>query len=334
MHQYLQRDTRAVITEELFGDRIVRFLYSRVRERAPRLFELALGHRISSLLGFMNFDLPLAPVLLGNRRFLARCGVDLSECCEPPEYFTTPRRIFERRIDYKRCRPMPDDDAVLCPADARLLLGSLATESAILIKDKFFSYPQLLSFDKVDWHQVFAGGDFAIFRLTPDKYHYNHLPVSGKVVDFYHIDGLHHSCHPEAVMAVATPYSSNERVVTIIDSDVPGGSGVGLVAMIEVTALMIGGVEQCYSEEGYADPRPIKQGMFLRRGYPKSRYRPGSSTDILLFEPRRIRFAPDLLQARQSPGVRSLYALDGASGLTEIDVQVRSLLALPTTDDR
>ncbi|MDZ7641476.1 MAG: hypothetical protein U5J62_05570 [Desulfurivibrio sp.] len=72
MHQYLQRDSRVVITEELFADRIVRFLYSRVRERAPKLFELALGHRISSLLGFLNFDLPLAPALLGNRRSLAR----------------------------------------------------------------------------------------------------------------------------------------------------------------------------------------------------------------------------------------------------------------------
>ncbi len=330
MHQYLRRDSRAVITEELFGDRIVRFLYSRVRERAPKLFELALGQRVSSLLGFLNFDLPLAPILLGNRLFLARCGVDLAECLEPPDYFTTPRRIFERRIDYRRCRPIPgNDDAVLCPADARLIMGSLALDSALLIKDKFFAYPQLLGSDKVDWHKVFAGGDFAIFRLTPDKYHYNHLPVSGKVVDFYHIDGCHHSCHPEAVVTVATPYSSNERMVTIIDSDVPGGSGVGLVAMIEVTALMIGRVEQCYSEEGYADPRPVKPGMFLRRGCPKSRYRPGSSTDILLFEPRRIRFAPDLLQIRQGPGPRSLYALDGTPGLREIDVPVRSLLALP-----
>jgi hypothetical protein len=31
------------------------------------------------------------------------------------------------------------------------------------------------------WLPAFDRGDFAIFRLTPDKYHYNHVPVSGEV---------------------------------------------------------------------------------------------------------------------------------------------------------
>ena len=52
---------------------------------------------------------------------------------------------------------------------------------------------------------------------------------------------------PGAVVALVTPYSKNSRVVTIIDTEVPGGTGVGLVAMIEVVALMIGEVVQCYS---------------------------------------------------------------------------------------
>jgi phosphatidylserine decarboxylase len=41
------------------------------------------------------------------------------------------------------------------------------------------------------------------------------------------------------------PYSKNKRVVTIIDTDVEGGTGIGLVAMIEVVALMIGDIVQC-----------------------------------------------------------------------------------------
>ncbi|MDZ7641477.1 MAG: phosphatidylserine decarboxylase [Desulfurivibrio sp.] len=189
-----------------------------------------------------------------------------------------------------------------------------------LIKDKFFAYPQLLGFDKVAWQRVFAGGDFAIFRLTPDEYHYNHLPVSGKVVDFCHLDGLHHSCHPEAVMAVATPYSSNERVVTIIDSDVPGGSGVGLVAMIEVTALMIGRVEQCYGGEGYADPRPVEAGDASCGGAaPEVSVPAGEQAPIiLLFEPRRIEVCPrTCCKPGRAPERAASIALDGASGLTE-----------------
>ena len=96
LHQYVHRASGEVLTEQLFGDRIVNLLYSETRERAPAVFRALTGKRMSSLLGWANFDLPLAPRLLGNRRFLAKTGVDLGECVEPPEYFTTPRRIFER----------------------------------------------------------------------------------------------------------------------------------------------------------------------------------------------------------------------------------------------
>ena len=37
-HQYVERSAGRVLDEALFGDRVVRFLYSRTRERAPALF--------------------------------------------------------------------------------------------------------------------------------------------------------------------------------------------------------------------------------------------------------------------------------------------------------
>jgi hypothetical protein len=56
------------------------------------------------------------------------------------------------------------------------------------------------------------------------------------------------------------------------------------VAMVEVVAMMIGDMRQCYSSYLYDEPEDIKIGMWLERGCPKSLYRPGSSTTILLFE--------------------------------------------------
>ena len=120
-----------------------------------------------------------------------------------------------------------------------------------------------------------------MFRLTPEKYHYNHNPVSGKVVDFYQIPGSYHACNPNAVVSVMTPYSKNKRVVTIIDSDVPGGNRVGLVAMIEVAALMIGDIHQCYSEKRYDNPVPIGSGMFVKRGVPRVFSAPGRARSCL-----------------------------------------------------
>ena len=262
-HAYVERETERVVDEQFFGDRVVRFLYSRARESAPAMFRVLTGRRMSSPLGTLQFDLPLAPRLLGSRKFMHDCGVDLAECVDPLEHFDTPRKIFERRIRYWDCRPMSDDESeVVSPADARMIVGSLAAESHLFLKDKFFDLAELLGAGS-RWVDSFRGGDYAIFRLTPDKYHYNHTPVAGRVVDFYEVSGTYHSCHPAAVVEMVTPLSKNKRVVTIFDTNVPGGTGIGRLAMIEVVALMIGEVRQCYSAFEYRDPRPVERGQLL-----------------------------------------------------------------------
>jgi phosphatidylserine decarboxylase len=187
-------------------------------------------------------------------------------------------------------------------------------------------YEQLLGPNRHRWLNAFAGGDFVIFRLIPDQYHYNHTPIAGKVVDFYEIAGLYHSCNPGAVVTAVTPYSMNKRVVTIFDTDVTGGSQVGLVAMIEVVALMIGEIVQRYSEERYDKPCEIIRGMFVRKGVPKSLYRPGSSTDILIFQKDRIHFAQDILLNRLHGEAQSRFTLGFGVNLVETDVKVRSLI--------
>ncbi len=328
-HQYVDRTHGSVVTEELFGDWAVRFLYSTARENSATLFRALTSSVASRALGFFQFDWPFTSRLLGNRGFLERCGVDLDECLDPPDAFVTPRHVFERRIRYWDCRPLPDDPAcVVSPADARALVGSLADESTLFLKGKFFETEELLGSHKPAWRDAFADGDYAIFRLTPDRYHYNHVPVSGRVLDYYPLSGSFHACNPGAVVEMVTPYSKNGRVVTVIDTDVPGGTGVGLVAMIEVVALMIGEVVQCYSRERYADPSVVFPGQWLERGQPKSLYRPGSSTDVLLFQPGRVRFADDLVANQRHPNARSRFSLAFEFPLVETDVRVRSPIAL------
>src|SRR5262249_234423 len=153
----------------------------------------------------------------------------------------------------------------------------------------FFDYEELIG-SHVRWLEHFRDGGFAVFRLTPDQYHYNHLPVSGVVVDFYEIGGEYHSCNPSAVVELVPPSSHNRRTVTVIETDVTHGSGVGLVAMIEITALMVGDLVQAYSEREYDSPIGMQAGMFVRKGCPKSIFRPGSSTDVLVFQKDRVQF--------------------------------------------
>ncbi len=131
---------------------------------------------------------------------------------------------------------------------------------------------------------------------------------------------------PGAVVALVTPFSKNRRVVTIIDTDVPGGTGIGLVAMIEVVALMIGDIVQAYSETQYENPRLVESGMFLEKGLPKSLYRPGSSTDVVLFQQGRIKFAEDLLRNLRLYGVQSRFSKGFGRPLVETDLKVRSTI--------
>jgi phosphatidylserine decarboxylase len=205
-------------------------------------------------------------------------------------------------------------------------LGSFQETSTLVLKEKFFDYEELIGANKAEWLDAFTGGDFAVCRLTPEKYHYNHMPVTGMVRDFYENDGSYHSCNPAAVLTLATPYSKNKRIVTIVDTDVPGGTGVGLVAMIEVVALMIGDIAQRYSEERYHDPRDIQPGMFLQRGCPKSLFRPGSSTTVLLLQQNRVEFSGDLVRNRFRSDVESRYSFGLGRPLVETEVKVRSTI--------
>lgn len=325
-HQYIQRETGNVRTERLYMDRVVRFFYSEVREQASVMQRWLTGSGSSRLLGYLNYDTRWGSHAC--RRFVENNGLDLAECLEDPSRFDTVRKFFERKIKYWQYRPLPENESsIVAPADARVVVGSLSETSKLFLKGKFFSYDELVARDKPEWLQAFRDGDFAIFRLTPEKYHYNHTPVAGIVEDYYEIPGRYHSCNPSAITRVITPYSKNKRVVTIINTDVPGGTRIGRVAMIEIVALMIGEIVQCYSRHHYLNPLPIRKDMFVQRGCPKSLFRPGSSTTLLLFEKNHIHFAEDLLQNQTHPTAESRFSLPFGRTLVETDVQVRSSIA-------
>ncbi len=328
MHQYIDRETSRVITESLIADRMINTIYSTIRENSSVLFNLLTSARTSDLLRIFNYDNPIVSRSSNMKKIIADLNINLDECVRDARELNSPRKLFERQIKYWDCRPMSDVPGhVVSPADSRVLVGSFAEDSIILLKEKFFEYEELVGPEKHEWLSAFRNGDFAVFRLTPDKYHYNHTPVSGEVVDFYEIDGCYHSCNPTAVVSCATPYSKNKRTVTVIDTDVKGGSGIGPVMMIELVALMIGEIRQCYSEVKYENPSSIRPGMFVRMGVPKSLFRPGSSVDILIFQPDRIEFCPDIMQNLERTDVVSRYSRKFQQSLVETDVKVRSMVA-------
>ncbi len=332
-HQYIDRATGNVVREHLLANSVVSALYSPALEKAPLVTRLASSRYVSRVLGYLNYDNVLSSRATGMLRFLRDSGIQLSEFVGNLSEYDTARKIFERQIRYWNCRPMPENSrAVVCPADARALVGSMEESSGLYLKQKFFSFPELLG-DDSPWRSSFEGGDYAVFRLTPEKYHYAHSPVSGRILDFYSVEGRYFPCNPNASVQLITPVSKNRRVVTILETNGLSGSRIGRVAMIEVVALMIGQIEQRYSEQRYEDPCRIEKGMFLRAGSPKALFRPGSSTVVLLFQRDRVRFAADLVKNQRRYEVQSRFSLTLGEPLIETDVAVRSLLALPAEEE-
>jgi phosphatidylserine decarboxylase len=333
LHHYVERRSRNICQEHFHGHRVIPFIYSKVRENSPLLFRLLTSRRISSLMSFINFNEFVNERLSDPHHFMNVTGVDARECVDLPVNLNTPKKLFERKIRYWDCRLMPNDPAaIVAPSDSRMLLGSFDESSSLFLKGKFFDYDELLGRNKEQWLQAFKKGDYAVFRLTPEKYHYNHTPVAGVVRDYYEIAGQYHACHPEAVVSMITPYSKNKRVVTIIDTDVEGGTGTGLVAMVEVVAMMIGDIVQCYSERQYDYPVPVHSGLFMKKGCPKSLFRPGSSTVVLMFQEGRARFADDIVGNMSRPEAASIFTRGFDQPLVETEVTLRSLIATARCD--
>ncbi|MGB5217615.1 MAG: phosphatidylserine decarboxylase [Smithella sp.] len=326
-HQYIERNSRKIYDEQLYGHQAIKFLYSNIREQSPWLFRRLTSARISRFLAYHNYNGIFSRKMTDHLNLQKIMNLNIKEFVDPPEKMDSLKKIFERKIRYWECRPMPNDPlAIVAPADSRMLLGSFAETSSIFIKGKFFDYEEMLGLNKATWLQTFHDGDFAVFRLTPEKYHYNHTPVAGKVIDFYPITGAYNACNPDAVVSVVTPFSKNKRVVTILDTDIAGGSQVGIVAMIEVVALMIGDIVQCYCEKEYLNPAPVGTGIFLKKGMPKSLFRPGSSTVVLIFQKNRIRFADDISANMSHPDAQSIFSMAFGKSLVETEVNVRSYI--------
>ena len=87
-----------------------------------------------------------------------------------------------------------------------------------------------------------------------------------------------------------------------------------------------------YSEKEYVNPVPVGPGLFMRKGYPKSLFRPGSSTVILIFQKHRISFAEDIVGNMRFSGVESIFTRGFGQPLVETEIMVRSAIGIVCQD--
>lgn len=144
------------------------------------------------------------------------------------------------------------------PAEARYFAyDSIKDDELIPVKGKFLNAPLLLANPK--WQDVFKDGPCLLARLCPVDYHRYHYPDHGKVLDFYPVHGKLHSVNPLALKEKEDIFSTNERVVTILETE-----NFGKLAYVEVGAIMVGKIIQSGSLKDFK--RGDEKGYFLFGG--------------------------------------------------------------------
>ena len=271
--RYRDRPSGEVVAEPVVAEGALRFLY---------------GNPLGRALVWLLLKRPIVSRWYGwlqsrprSRRkipaFVARLGVDAREADRPLADYQSLNDFFTRRLR-PECRPInTDPNALVSPVDGRtLILPNLDPSAPLRIKNSQVRLAALLQCDKAA--APYAGGTAIVFRLAPADYHRFHFPDSGSASPSREVGHGLHSVHTIALLGGA-PCFLNQRMISYLDSPT-----LGRLAIIEVGAMLVGGIRQTYT------PGPVI------RGSEKGFFCFGASTVIILIEPNRVRMDDDLLR--------------------------------------
>ncbi|MBN1944461.1 MAG: phosphatidylserine decarboxylase [Bradymonadales bacterium] len=233
-----------------------------------------LRRRFVSKLIALRFDRPASREQIGE--FIDRWGIEAEEAEYPWDQYRTLNEIFTRKLR-PGVRPIESDPAALVsPADGKVLVFPSFDGRRIPIKGGHFDLADLVR-DKA-LAQRYAGGELALFRLTPPDYHRFHFPAEGMAEPHLHIEGLLDSVSPPAQIRDPGLFCTNRRDLVLLRSD-----HFGDLLLVAVGAIAIGGVVETYI------PGRVQKGA--EQGY----FCYGGSAYLVAVEPGRVQFDPDLV---------------------------------------
>lgn len=306
--RYLDRASGSVKTEQIYGEKWLRFAYE---NPAGRFFVWLAARRafFSRWYGWrMNMGalsdsemrvFQLLRMMFGGRDsssyvlpFITKYNLDVDEFAKSPFDYKTFNEFFYRALK-PSARPIAEGARVaVFPADGRhMAMPNVDTASGFYVKGFKFSLAELLGDEALA--KKFAGGAMLISRLCPVDYHRFHFPVAGVPNESRLINGWLYSVSPIALRRNVRYLVENKREVTLVES-----AEFGTVAVLEVGATNVGTIRQTFVP-GRAVAKGDEKGMFAF----------GGSCVITLFESGRIRFDDDVVKA--SSEQMELYAKMG-----------------------
>ena len=246
----------------------LRFLYRTMPGRG--ILRLLSARALSRLCGRF-LDSQASRMLIAP--FVRRNGIRLEDYVQ--ERYRCFNDCFTRRIR-PELRPVEaSPDALIAPCDGLLSVYAIREGSVIPAKQSHYTVSELLGGDEAAAR--FYGGTCLVFRLCVDHYHRYCYPDDGRVLRTGFIPGELHTVRPIALERMPV-FVRNCRAYALLETE-----HLGLVAQIEVGAMLVGKIEN--------HPAPER----FERGKEKGMFRYGGSTVILLVEPGRVESSPRAL---------------------------------------
>jgi phosphatidylserine decarboxylase len=279
--RYIDRKTHQEMTEKVYGKFYIDLLYgtSWFSHLLSFIFLPLFAHinLLSRLYGSIQKSHFSKKKILP---FIEKFHVDTSEFLDPVDSYRSFNDFFIRKLKPESRPITPGVDIAILPADGRYLVyENIEKTDGFFVKGKKFSLEDLLRSRQLA--QKYAQGSMAIARLAPVDYHRFHFPINCLPEEPQPICGPLFSVNPAALKKHVEILAENKRVITPLKT-----KNFGTVLFIEVGATYVGSIHQTF------DPHePHIKGD--EKGY----FSFGGSSLVLLFEPSRIQFDQDLIEA-------------------------------------
>ncbi len=271
------RERQELVEEKVESEALIRLIYEKHPKMLALFRKLMCGNALfSRVMGALSKTRASARRV---ERFIKEHEL------EPEEFlkgqFKSFNDFFTRELK-KEARPIADE-TVIMPSDARYFgYENFTRAKEVIVKGQKLCLHNLLGFnDKLT--EKYLHGSFIIARLAPPDYHRFHFPVDGIPTHFEEIKGSYHSVNPFALRYKLKFLTENKR--SLLQLKTPK---LGDVLIVAVGATCVGSIHFTY-EPG----KPVKKGDEM--GY----FSFGGSTLIVLFEPKKIKLAKDLLENSQ-----------------------------------
>jgi len=258
--------------EQVYGEAWVQLLYG-TRPGQTVAEKFLAGQAISRLYGLYQ-SLPFSRRKI--KSFIEHFKIPMNEY--ESSVFLSFNDFFVRKFRPNQRRFVEDPRLMPAPAEARYFAyAESASTSRFPIKGAQLSPSALL--DDEEWAQPFLGGPVLLARLCPVDYHRFHYPDTGRTLKSRRLHGKLHSVNPTALAYRDDILLTNERQVSILETE-----NFGKLAYVEVGALCVGRIVQTHPAQNTAEAQ-------FERGDEKGYFLFGGSTIVILGEPGA--WAPD-----------------------------------------